>query len=663
MKSYQFKTAQAGFAAGCAYWKIRRPQTVNTAAVDAEAETAKLRAAIGVLGNRLHASMRDASEQNAKIFETSLMMLEDESFIKRMFDAVRTEGCSAESAVSMAGTAAAKEMSENESAYLRERSADITGLAGQLIECLHGDSGEDLNTPSIVIADELSPGELASLKAENILGLVTAKGADTSHVAIFAGNLGIPYIYGTAIPSEITGGDFVILNGDEGTLTVAPDDETRAAATARYQSVQKARTTADFPETKTRVAANISGPQDIPALLEAHAPSVGLFRSEFLFLDGAVEPSEDAQFEAYRSVVEAMNGREVVIRTMDIGSDKHVDWLRMPPEANPALGCRGLRVSLNHPEVFKKQLRALLRAAVYGNLRVMIPMIASVWELEEVRRQLDSAASELESEGIAHRMPEIGVMIETPAAVLIADALAQRSAFFSIGTNDLTQYTLAIDREAQGLDSYYDPCHVAVMRLIDMTVEAAHRNGIPVAICGELASNPDAIPRLIQSGVDELSVSIGKMQRTAALIRNAEQSAPSDDAAAGSDPARVPGDITSPADGVLISMENIPDPVFSAGTMGRCIAVMPENGAIYAPCSGTIDSIAATLHAVTFIADSGDRLLLHVGIDTVKLNGKGFQVLVREGDRVTEGQHIMDVDLGVLREAGLSDAVVVVWCD
>ena len=439
-------------------------------------------------------------------------------------------------------------------------------------------------------------------------------------------------------------------------LIVDPEEEVYQNALRRMREEsdrrQKERTAAAEKVTQTRICANISGPRDIPALAACGADGVGLFRSEFLYLDHDAAPSEEEQYEAYRSVAEAMQGKETVIRTMDLGSDKKAGWLSLPDEKNPALGCRGLRLSLKERDLFRTQLRALLRAGVHGDIKIMVPMVTSVREVEEIRACLTECAGELSKEGIQYRIPPVGIMVETPAAALIADQLAEKVDFFSIGTNDLTQYTLALDREAQGLEEYYDPLHEAVLGLIRMTVSAAHEKNIPVSVCGELAGDPRAVGLLVEAGVDKLSVSPGKVEATKLLVIEAEEQL----FRRRKEEQEIR--IAAPADGRLIPMEEIPDPVFASGTMGECTGILPENGTIYAPCDGIVSGVAETGHAVTFTTADGREILVHVGIDTVTLGGRAFSVLVRKGDSVSTGDIVLKADLDVIRQAGLSTMVI-----
>ncbi len=406
-----------------------------------------------------------------------------------------------------------------------------------------------------------------------------------------------------------------------------------------------------------KVYANIAGPQDIEALIDSGAEGVGLFRTEFLFLGKTSAPTEEEQFQAYRSVAEAMAGKETVIRTIDVGSDNKVDWLGLPKEKNPALGCRGLRVCLREEGLFTTQIRALLRAAAYGNVKIMVPMVTSSWEVDAIRTKMEECAKNLEAESVPFSMPPLGIMVETPAAAMLADQLAKKVDFFSVGTNNLTQYTLALDREAQDMDQYYDPCHEAVLRLVGMTVAAGHERNIPTAVCGELAANPQAIEKLIARGVDELSVPIPKVVATRVRAAEAE--------ARLSQQEKTPTktiSLAAPADGKLIPMERIPDPAFSSGSLGESVGVLPENGNVYAPCDGIVTGIAETKHGIAITMPDGRKILVHAGIDTVTLGGKGFTMLVNVGDAVATGELVMKMDLDVVRKAGLSPMVITSCC-
>ena len=655
MKEYILKTAQSGFAVGEAFL-LKDGGSGSDSPKAAGDESARLDSAVSSLRQELASAAEKAKGENAGIYKAEIMMLEDPNFIGEAHALIEKEGLDAKTAVERAGRSVIEELSASGSAYLRQRTDDVKGLTDGLLRILLGEKQKGLSSPSVLIADELSPAELSGLDDSLLRGIVTVKGAPSSHVSILAGNLGIPYLYGSVeAVASIRSGDRLILDGEK--LTVNPDDEAFQAAAQRYDAMAKMEREEKKPasgeKSRTRVCANITGPQDIEALLASGAEGVGLFRTEFLFMDRETAPTEEEQFQAYRSVAEAMGEKQVVIRTMDIGSDKKAEWLKLPPEKNPALGCRGLRVSLGNESLFRTQLRALLRAAVCGNISIMLPMVISLWEVDAVRQLIEKVAAELTAEKVPCKIPPLGVMIETPAAVMIAEELADKAAFFSIGTNDLTQYTLALDREAQGLERYYNPCHEAIFRMIETTVEAGHKKKIPTAICGELAANPAAIRRLIQAGIDELSVSVSKVEEIRSRVVETEKSLLEEEET---------DTVASPVDGQLVPMQDIPDPAFSSGTLGRCFGILPDNGSIFAPCSGTISEIAETKHAVTISDETGKSVLIHVGIDTVSLGGKPYTIYGKVGERVKEGQKIMEADLDMIRSAGLSPMVIVVRC-
>ncbi len=659
MIRYECKTAQKGFAAGRARL-VRGGKAGEYRQESPAEESARLEEAAAEMNRKLAERKERAPEAEAKLLEAEILMMNGDEFLGEARRGIRENGKAAPEALKEAAEKLCEMLRSSGSGYIRERCEDIRGLAAGMAALITG-GGEDFpGEPCILAGSELSPGEITLAGAEKLLGILTETGSPTSHVSVLAGNLGIPYLYGLeGLTDKIADGDYLILDAEEGSVRVHPDAETIRKAGER-QAAEKERAEkqqqAAGQKTRTRICANISRAEEADGLAAAGADGIGLFRSEFLFLNRAEAPGEEEQFEAYRHAAEAMGDRETVIRTMDIGSDKKAEWLETPEEINPALGLRGVRVSLKYRELFRTQLRALLRAAKYGNLRIMIPMVASVWELEETEKEIRAAAEELEARKEAYRIPDVGVMIETPAAVMIAPELAEKARFFSIGTNDLTQYTLAVDREARGMDEYFNPTHEAVMRMIVKTAEAAHAKGIPVAVCGELAGT--ATEALIRLGVDELSVSGAKLGRVRAQAAEAEKK--SEKKTAAEKAPRKTGDIFSPADGELIPMEEIPDPVFSGGVMGECVGILPENGEICAPVSGTVTTVAATRHAVSLRGEDGQEILIHAGLDTVKLNGEGFKVLVKEGDRVQQGQQILEADIQLIRERGFSPMIIVV---
>lgn len=658
MSRYDCRTAQPGFAAGKIFL-LRPDRTEEYRPGSPREECARLEAAAAQLNRRLAEERKNADPARAAVMDAEILILNDEEFLGSVRRSIPEDGLSAPEAVQRAADRVCDTLRNSGQDYIRERCEDVRGLASALTALLQG--GMDLpGEPCILAGSELSPGQMTMIGTEKILGILTETGSPASHVSVLAGNMGIPCLYGLEnLPEKVQDGDYVILDPEGEGVWVNPPPEKRREAESRQaeirQAREKRRIEAAGKVTRTRICANISRAEEAEGLAEAGADGIGLFRSELLFLNETEAPSEERQFAAYRQAAEAMRGRETVIRTMDIGSDKHAAWLEMPREINPALGLRGLRVSLEHRDLFRTQLRALLRAAVYGNIRIMVPMVASEWELDEVLKEIGIAAEELKQRGEPCRIPETGVMIETPAAVMIAPALAEKARFFSIGTNDLTQYTLAVDREARGLDHYFDPQHEAVMRMIALTVEAAHEKGIPAAVCGELAGNPAAAEQLIALGVDELSVSPAKLADVRERAAEAEAKLESEKRSGEKPPVQ---GIRSPAAGELIPMAEIPDPVFSGGLMGECVGVIPDEGKIYAPVSGTVAAVAAARHALS-LRGSGEEILIHVGLDTVRLNGEGFRVLVREGDRVEQGQLILEADLDLIRARGFNPMIVV----
>ena len=669
MKEFELATIHSGFAAGPVFdadlTRVKtNPSAEQTESDNPEHEMTLYNRAVDSLDRELASAAEKADRNSRDIYETERLLLKDNAFSETVRELITEKNMNVNTAVEHAGNVLAQKLAGNENAYIRQRSSDITGVTERLLEILRGEGTNTLKVPSIIVSEELNPARLSAIDPSLILGLVTEKGSMTSHVSILAGNMGIPYLYGSRESLDaVRASEKAII--DDKKLITDPDEKKFGEALRRMweenerKQSQKRRQKEDSAsideKIHTKVYANIAGTQDIPKLIASGVRGVGLFRSEFLFLDHNGAPSEEEQFEAYKSVAEAMDGKETVIRTMDLGSDKKTNWLPMPDEKNPALGCRGLRLSLKEQDLFRTQLRALLRAAVFGNIKIMLPMVTSVREVETVRSILENCAEELSNEGIAYKIPSLGIMIETPAAAMIADELAKAADFFSIGTNDLTQYTLALDREAQGLEAFYDPYHEAIFRLIKITADAGHKNNIPTSVCGELAGQPNAVKRLIECGVDKLSVSLSKVDETRLQVVKAE--AELKNRRLGKDAEQSPY-IAAPADGRLIPMEDIPDPVFSAGTLGECVGIMPDSGIIYAPCDGIVTGIAQTGHAITFTASDGREILVHVGINTVTLGGRGFKVLVQEGNTVSKGEIVMEVDLAVITEAGLSPMVI-----
>ena len=643
------KTGNAGIAVGKVFLQREMPLPVRKTVSDTEAEQKRFALTLEQVRSSLSHGAESADPKAADILEAQRLMLEDETLLGSIRRKI-AEGMNAEYAAYEAGNEAAAAFERMEDAYLRARSTDMRDVAGKLSRTLMGDGPESgPEQPCILFAEELTPEQLSSLDRSLILGLVTRQGNANSHTAILAGNYGIPYLFSVDFDrAQVEAAELAALDAGSGKLILSPDEETRQRFSEEQQKAENALASADSYQGNIRVNANIAGPEDVQNVLDSGADGIGLYRTEFLYMNRSTLPNEEEQFQAYKAVLEGMNGGEVVIRTMDIGADKQTDCLMMAKEENPALGRRAIRICLDEPELFRTQLRALLRAAVYGNVCVMYPMIASPEEIDAIREQVEMAAQELEARGERYRTPPQGIMIETPAAAMISDILAEKVDFFSIGTNDLTQYTIALDRQAKGLERFYNPHHEAVLRLMELTVKNAHAKGIRVAVCGEMGGDPDMVRRLRDMGIDELSMSPSKVRTVKSLL-----------AALTEEESREIEEICSPVDGVLVAMEDIPDEAFAGGMLGQCVGVIPENGNIYSPCNGTVTMIAESGHAIGIRSEKGRELLIHVGINTVTLHGTGFTCCVGKGDSVRLGEQIMTADLELIRSAGLDTTVIV----
>lgn len=460
-------------------------------------------------------ALEKVGQDTAAIFEIHRMLLEDEDYLESIKSIIEG-GATAEYAVTVAGQHFSAVFADMEDAYLRARAADIQDVSGRLINILTGTAPCQLQgeKPAILVADDLSPSETVQLDKSKVLGFITRYGSPNSHTAILARTMDIPVLMGVDF-EEDWDGRMAVLDGENRRVWLDPDPkllaemEKRRRADRRRQEQLiglkgKPNRTRDGRE--IRVCANIGGVEDVEMALGSDAQGIGLFRSEFLYLERANCPTEEEQFDAYRQVVHAMDGKRVVIRTLDIGADKQAAYFQQAREENPALGCRGIRLCLKHRDMFKMQLRAILRVSAFGSVAVMFPMVIGLWEVRQAKALLAQCRAELEAEGVSLGRVEVGVMIETPAAVVLADQLAQEVDFFSIGTNDLTQYTLAIDRQDSGLAHLWDPRHPAVLWMIGHTVEAGHRHGIRVCLCGELGADPNMTEDFLRMGLDELSV-------------------------------------------------------------------------------------------------------------------------------------------------------------
>ncbi len=501
----------------------------------AEVELSRYNAATEQAAAQLDAlaekTRKEIGDEAAILFETHRMMLEDLDYTDRITELINDSNVTAETAVETAGKEFSEMFAAMDDDYMKARSVDVTDISNRVISILSGENEDNnsLDKPVIILADDLTPSETVQLDKSKILGFILTGGNANSHTAILARTLGIPAIIHADIEIDSAyEGRSTMMDGSIGYIVIDPDDTTREYMSKKQQEEKAVKVMLDqlkgqpdvtLDGKQIKVYANITAPADVDAVITNDARGIGLFRSEFLYLETNDFPDEEMQFNAYRSVVQRMNGARVIIRTMDIGADKKIDYFGLAEEENPALGMRALRICLSRPEIFKTQLRALYRASAYGKLAVMFPMVASLWEIQEAKRLCNAVMKELSNERIPFDKDlELGVMIETPAAVMIAPELAEEVSFFSIGTNDLTQYTLALDRQSiQGLERFYDPKHPAVFRMIQMTVDAAHKAGIWAGICGELASDVSLAETFIKMGVDELSVS----PRSVLPIRNA----------------------------------------------------------------------------------------------------------------------------------------------
>ena len=512
--------------------EIPRRSVTDTAAELARfhdaCETAKEQ--LGVLHDK---ALAEAGEDAAMLFEAHQMMLDDLDFVESIEGLIENDRLNAEAAVSDTGAQFAEMFAAMDDSYMQARAADIRDIATRVVGILtgEGESGIVSDVPCIVAADDLAPSETVQLDKSLILGFITAGGSANSHTAILARTMGIPAIIGAgdALQAEMEG-KYAIIDGQTGETVIEPDDAERERLLKKQAKEKALKELLDQLKGKPNVTkdgrnvmvyCNIGSPADIDAVLQNDGGGIGLFRSEFLYLQGSDYPTEDEQFEAYKTVAERMGGRRVIIRTLDIGADKQADYFHLDKEENPAMGLRAIRICLTRPEVFRTQLRALYRASAYGKIAIMFPMITSVWEVQEIKRICRNIRAELAEEGVpmADKV-ELGIMIETPAAVMMSAELACEVDFFSVGTNDLTQYTLAVDRQGVGLDRFFDAHHPAVLRMLRMTAENAHRAGIWIGICGELGADAELTETFLSMGIDELSVSPSAVLPLRSAIRS-----------------------------------------------------------------------------------------------------------------------------------------------
>lgn len=536
MQYFQGKSVYKGIVMGpVAVLKKNDYQVKRARIEDPEAEVKRVKEAVEVskkqLGRLYDKAVREVGEASAAIFEVHQMMLEDEDYLESMENMIRTELVNAEYAAVATGDNFAEMFAAMDDEYMKARSADVKDISERLVRNLSGEGDNDLSSmePSIIVADDLSPSETVQMDKEKILAFVTVHGSTNSHTAILARMMNIPALIGVPMDlNSLKTGMTAVVDGFSGQVIFEPEEDVQKETEKRMQEeAEKQKLLEELkgkenitPDgRKINIYANIGSVGDLGYVMENDAGGIGLFRSEFLYLGRNDFPTEEEQFQAYKQAVQTMAGKKVIIRTLDIGADKQVEYFNLGKEENPALGYRAIRICLKQPEIFKAQLRALFRAAVYGNLSVMYPMITSTEEVEKIYAIVAEVEEELKKQEVQYKIPEQGIMIETPAAVMISDRLAEMVDFFSIGTNDLTQYTLAIDRQNEQLDDFYNPHHEAVLRMIRMVVENAHKCGKWAGICGELGADLTLTEQFVRMGVDELSVAPSMILKLRKIVR------------------------------------------------------------------------------------------------------------------------------------------------
>ena len=529
MKVYSGKSVFGGIAIGkiSVYRKneqqLKRVRTEDTKGELARYEAAKA-AAIEQLQELYQKALKEVGEANAAIFEIHQMMLDDGDYNESVENIIETQKINAEYAVAVTGDNFAQMFRAMDDDYMRERAADVKDVSERVLSILNGGQKGKVVTdePVIIVADDLAPSETVQLEKDMVLSFVTVHGSVNSHTAILARTMAIPALIGTEeLPLDDTvDGKLAVVDGLNGKIYVEPDAQTLEEMKKRRQAelekkellqLLKGKDNVTLDGKKIMLYANIGNIKDLATVIQNDAGGIGLFRSEFIYLEKDRYPTEEEQFSIYKTAVETMAGKRVIIRTLDIGADKQCEYFKMDKEENPALGYRAIRICLTRPEIFKTQLRALFRASAYGNLAIMYPMITSLWEVKRIKEIVEEVKAELTAEQLEFGNPQQGIMIETPAAVMMSEELAKEVDFFSIGTNDLTQYTLAIDRQNPKLDKFYDAHHPAVLSMIRMTVENAHKAGIWAGICGELGADTSLTKEFLAMGVDELSVSPGSI--------------------------------------------------------------------------------------------------------------------------------------------------------
>ena len=528
MQIYNGKSVFGGIAIGKISVYQKKEQQVKRVKIDdPEQEMARYEKAkaegIKQLQGLYDKALREVGEANAAIFEVHQMMMEDDGYNESVENIIRSQGVNAEYAVATTGDNYAQMFSAMDDDYMRERAADVRDISERLLTILNGEEtgAVDADEPKIIVAEDLAPSETVQLDKDKVLSFVTVKGSLNSHTAILARTMAIPALVNTSVSLESEmDGRLGIVDGANGTFYVDPDEETLAEMKKRQEEdlsrkqlllTLKGKENVTLDGQKVMLYANIGNIKDLATVIQNDAGGIGLFRSEFIYLEKEDFPTEEEQFQIYRQVAQTMAGKRVIIRTLDIGADKQCDYFHMEHEENPALGCRAIRICLTRPEIFKTQLRALFRASAFGKIAIMYPMITSVQEVRKIKEIVEEVKAELTAQGVEFGNPEQGIMIETPAAAIISDDLAKEVDFFSIGTNDLSQYTMAIDRQNPQLDLFFAPHHPAVLRMISLVVENAHKAGIWAGICGELGADQSLTKEFLAMGVDELSVSPGSI--------------------------------------------------------------------------------------------------------------------------------------------------------
>ena len=528
MQVYNGKSVFGGIAIGkISVYQKKEQQVKRVKIEDPDQEMARYEKAkaegIRQLQGLYDKALREVGEANAAIFEVHQMMMEDDGYNESVENIIRSQGVNAEYAVATTGDNYAQMFSAMDDDYMRERAADVRDISERLLTILNGeDTGSvDTDEPKIIVAEDLAPSETVQLDKDKVLSFVTVKGSLNSHTAILARTMAIPALVNTSMVLDGSmDGKIGIVDGASGTFYVDPDEATLEEMKKRQEEdiarkqlllTLKGKENVTLDGQKVMLYANIGNIKDLATVIQNDAGGIGLFRSEFIYLEKEDFPTEEEQFQIYRQVAQTMAGKRVIIRTLDIGADKQCDYFHMEHEENPALGCRAIRICLTRPEIFKTQLRALFRASAFGKIAIMYPMITSVSEVRKIKEIVEEVKAELTSQGVEFGNPEQGIMIETPAAAIISDDLAKEVDFFSIGTNDLSQYTMAIDRQNPQLDLFFDPHHPAVLRMISMVVENAHKAGIWAGICGELGADQSLTKEFLAMGVDELSVSPGSI--------------------------------------------------------------------------------------------------------------------------------------------------------